>query len=258
MRVYLAALIGVIATSTFNVEPVAAWDPIGDLRDPRRIVRNAGREIGNAGREIDRMRIEAQANAGSPAFEAWLNRSRADASRGSMPIPPHIRQQLAGFYSDAILNRARFKIGDPGVFNLANLSIRYGSAAAVTLIDVIVFKNHNDAYYNPTLWAHELKHVEQFANWGTRDFTIRYLRSWNSVENEAYDAQNRFAARAQQQPAPWPPAPQHQTTAFPSFPQGSAASCTTPFGYCLMGVGVPIGAQCYCPSPRGPIWGFAR
>jgi hypothetical protein len=235
-----------------------AWDPIGDITHPDRILRNVGRELDNAGREADRIRLEAQAQAGAPAFEQWLIQSRnTAASGGASPIPPHIRQQLQGFYDDSVLNRARFKIGDGGVFNLANLSIQYGGAAAVTLIDVIVFKDAGDAYNNPVLWAHELKHVQQFASWGTRDFSIRYLRSWNGVEGEAYAAENSYqswssqmAQRVYSSAAPMP-------VVLPPQP-AIARVCATNFGMCGMGVAIPVGSQCYCQTYNGPIWGVAR
>ena len=234
-----------------------AWDPIGDITHPDRIVRNVGRELDNAGREVDRIRLEGQAQAGAPAFEQWLNQSRNTASGGASPIPPHIRQQLQGFYDDDILNRARFKIGDGGVFNLASLSIQYGGAAAVTLIDVIVFKNAGDAYNNPILWSHELKHVQQFRNWGVRDFAIRYLRSWNGVEGEAYAAENSYQNWSSQM------AQRNYTAVAPmpvvAPPQPAVASlCATNFGMCGMGVAIPLGSQCYCPTFNGPVWGVAR
>ena len=45
----------------FCCAPAFAWDPIGDITHPDRIVRNVGRELDNAGKEIDRVRLEAQA-----------------------------------------------------------------------------------------------------------------------------------------------------------------------------------------------------
>lgn len=184
-----------VACSTLTFSPCWAWDPIGDITHPDRIVRNVaretgnavrdipnvprnvGREIDNAGQTIDRWRLEGQAQAGAPVLENWFIQSRNNAaSGGTFPVPPHIRQALAGFYDEDILNRARYKIGDAGVVNLASLSISYGHADAVTLIDVIVFANQAGAN-DPVLWAHELKHVQQFRDWGTRDFSIRYLRS---------------------------------------------------------------------------------
>jgi Domain of unknown function (DUF4157) len=240
------------------VSPVVmAWDPIGDITNPGRIVRNVGRELDNAGKEVDRIRLEGQAQVGAPAFEQWLNQSRNTAGNGASPIPPHIRQQLQGFYDNDILSRVRFKIGDGGVFNLANLSIQYGGAAAVTLIDVIVFTNADDAYNNPKLWAHELKHVQQFRDWGTRDFAIRYLRSWNGVEGDAYAAENSYESWSRQM------AQRGFTPAAPvqvvSPPQPSIARvCATNFGMCGMGMAIPVGSQCYCPTYNGPVWGVAR
>ncbi|WP_457443812.1 eCIS core domain-containing protein [Roseateles sp. P5_E4] len=234
--------------------PSAAWDPIGDITHPERIVRNVGRELDNAGREVDRIRLEAQAQAGAPAFEQWLNQSRSNASNGAAPVPAHIRQQLQGFYDNDILNRARFKIGDGGVFNLANLSIQYGGAAAVTLVDVIVFQNAGDAYNNAALWAHELKHVQQFRDWGVRDFAIRYLRSWNGVEGEAYAAENSYQSWSSQMAQR--SAPQSTPTAMAQ--SAVARVCATNLGVCGMGVAIPVGSQCYCPTFNGPIWGVAR
>ena len=107
---------------------------------------------------------------------------------GAMPMPPDIRQAIQGLYDDG-LNMVRYKVGDGGALNLANNSIRVGGAEAVTLIDVVVFRGPTEAN-DPGLWVHELKHVEQFRDWGVRDFAIRYMRSWNSVE--AHEIQERY------------------------------------------------------------------
>lgn len=197
---------------------VYAWDPWGDITHPDRIIDNIERETRNAGRQIDRARIEANAQAGAPILQNWFIESRDTAIYGASPIPLQIRNQLTGFYDEDLLNRVRFKIGDAGTLNLANLSIQYGDADAVTLIDVVVFKNKNDAYNNPTLWAHELKHVQQFREWGVRNFSIRYIRSWNSVENEAYDAENMFA-RTNSQTVPSPRIPQVDSQIPQATPQ---------------------------------------
>jgi hypothetical protein len=128
-------------------------------------------------------------------------------------LPPHMRQQLQGFYDNDVLNRVRFKIGDRGSLYLANLSISYSSACAVALVDVVVFNTEQDAN-DVALWAHELKHIQQFRDWGVRDFSIRYLRSWNRVEADAHAAENAFVSwrtrMAQSHPAQLPgtgPAP---------------------------------------------------
>lgn len=177
-----------------------AWDPIGDLMDPGRILRNAEREAREVLKRTDELRLEAMVQAGAPLLQSWLEESRRTAARGAMPIPPGIRKSLSSFYDASVLDRARYKIGDPGVFNLANLSIQYGGATAVTLDDIVVFTNQVDAETNPVLWAHELKHVQQFRDWGIRDFSIRYLRSWNGVEDEAYAAEAAFQTLKERAP----------------------------------------------------------
>jgi hypothetical protein len=184
-----------IATNAF------AWDPVGDLLDPGRILRNAEREARAALAAADLARREAMIQAGYPLLQAWLEQSSRDASNGAQPIPAHIREQLEYCYSRAELDGIKFKVGDPGVFNLSNLSISYGGAFAVTLGDVIVFKTEHDAQTNALLWSHEVHHaVKQFRPWGFRDFSIRYLRSWNSVEDEAYRAQDECARKLRSKP----------------------------------------------------------
>lgn len=248
-----------LSASLLVSAPAFSWDPIGDITHPERILQNAGRELDNAGREIDRLRLETQTQAAAPAFQEWLNQSRNTAASGGVsPIPPHIRQQLQGFYDNDTLSRARFKIGDGGVFNLANLSIQYGGASAVTLIDIIVFNNAQDAYNNPVLWAHELKHIQQFRDWGTRDFAIRYLRSWNGVEGEAYAAENSYRNWSSQMARRSFDLTQSQASIPIPQPPAIAQICATGFGACQMMVGIPIGSQCYCQTYNGPIWGVAR
>lgn len=237
-----------------------AWDPLGDLQNPGRILRNVEREVGNAGRAVDKARLEAQAQSGAPAFQAWLQESRNTARNGgSSPIPGHIRSQVAGFFDEGLLNSVRYKVGDGGVFNLANLSIQYGGAGAVTLIDTIVFTNGSDASSNVVLWVHELKHVQQFRNWGVRDFAIRYLRSWNGVEGEAYAAQDQFTQWRNSQASSTPPQAPRFSNPQVAFPRPVAASaCTTPHGACPMGIAIAVGSPCYCPSMYGPVWGISR
>ena len=146
----------------------------------------------------EQLKNEIINRAGVPALEAWIIRSRNTAIVGSQPIPPQIRQALSGYIEQDVMNRARFKIGDKGILNLAGLTIEYGDRingreiSAVTLIDVIVFRNASDAYNNPSLWAHELTHVKQFRDWGTRDFSILYIRDENSVEYSAYAVGNGY------------------------------------------------------------------
>ena len=74
--------------------------------------------------------------------------------------------------------------------------IRFGHASAVTLDDVIVFEEGNTAVEDPRFWAHELKHVMQFEEWGLQGFATRYLSDYNAVENEATEFRWQFMKQA--------------------------------------------------------------
>jgi hypothetical protein len=111
--------------------------------------------VGNAVNELQASTLSG------PVLEQAINASRNTAINGAMPIPPHIRQQLAGYASVDSMNRVRYKIGDNGFLNLARLLEQGGFAAAVTLDEVIVFKGPSEAE-DVSVWAHELVHVDQY------------------------------------------------------------------------------------------------
>lgn len=134
---------------------------------------------------VEKVWSVVQIHAVEPGFRLGLERSRDDARRGASSIPPKIRRALSGFFRKELLDNVRYKVGDRGVLNLARLSIDYGDADAVTLIDTIVFKDASGAASNAELWAHEMQHVDQFDRWGVRDFAKRYLRMHKDVELEA-------------------------------------------------------------------------
>jgi hypothetical protein len=152
----------------------------------------AGEQLRQVGRDIDRVRLEFQSSVFTgPALEQWLNASRNSAMNGAMVMPAEMRSALQGWYDPRLMDKVRFKIGDGGELNLGNNAIRYGGSAAITLIDVIVFKGPSEAVC-PSLWAHEMKHVQQFDEWGVHSFAVQYMRSWNSIENPAYDIERQY------------------------------------------------------------------
>ncbi|UCI23976.1 DUF4157 domain-containing protein [Mesorhizobium sp. B2-8-5] len=137
---------------------------------------------------------ELQANVlTGPALEHAIRASRNSAIKGSMPIPPEIQKRLKGYSTKDSMKVVRYKIKDKGFVNLARLLEQGGFADAVTLIDVVVFRGPGEAA-DPSIWAHELKHVEQYQAWGVRRFAIRYARNSGSVENPAYAKGNGFLA----------------------------------------------------------------
>jgi hypothetical protein len=145
----------------------------------------------------------ASARAGGLLLEQWLVASRNQSAAGALPIPPAIRDKLKDSFDAKLLDIARYKIDDNGELNLANLNLHYGDlagnrVAAVTLIDVIVFRDEKTAADDST-WAHELFHVKQFREWGVHDFAMRYARDFHEVENPAYEFQAAYrrGSRAQ-------------------------------------------------------------
>ncbi len=126
-------------------------------------------------------------------FAASLTRSRDAARANSQPIPDNIRAALAGYYSEDLLDTVRFSIGDTTPDGLAGFAIRNGNAAAVTLIDTVVFSK--DEYTNNlALWAHEIHHVHQYAEWGVDGFAERYVFNWEMVEADARARTEDFIA----------------------------------------------------------------
>jgi hypothetical protein len=77
---------------------------------------------------------------------------------------------------------------------LPALAFSYGDATAITLGDVVLFKNELVAETDLKVWAHELTHVMQYQRWGVEGFTERYVRDSGAVEREAIDNADRFAA----------------------------------------------------------------
>jgi hypothetical protein len=142
-------------------------------------------------RQLMRVQLNFGSNVITGALESALMRSRNEARVDSLPIPDDIRAGLAPFYPDETLDKVRYKVGDISPDGLAGFAIRNGNAAAVTLVDTIIFKDEN-LTKNLALWAHEVHHVEQFSQWGVNGFAARYAFGWDSVEQEARDRANEY------------------------------------------------------------------
>jgi hypothetical protein len=123
-------------------------------------------------------------------LQNWIAQSRDSAARGDIrPIPLNIRAQLEPWYDIQVLDSARYMVGDDVELNAAHTMLQNPDVRAVTLIDIIVFRNSEDALNDVALWAHELKHVQQYQQWGDREFATRYTRDYEAVEAPAYEIQ---------------------------------------------------------------------
>ena len=127
-------------------------------------------------------------------LQAWLEKSHRAAAAGDLQkIPLNIRAQLEPYYSLQVLDSVRYKVGDDVELNAAHTMLQNPDVNAVTMIDIIVFRHEEDAQNNVALWAHELKHVEQYQQWGAAEFALRYVRDYTQVEAPAYGIQSRVS-----------------------------------------------------------------
>lgn len=132
--------------------------------------------------------VNSQAQYGSnlvaSALETALKRSRDTVRVDSKPVPEEVIRALSPFYSRETFEGVRYAVGDISPTGLAGFAIRNGNAAAVTLVDTIVFKD-DDYVKNIALWAHEMHHIEQYKEWGLSGFATRYAFGWTEVEESA-------------------------------------------------------------------------
>ncbi len=132
------------------------------------------------------MQVQTQysANVISETLASAMQRSRDNVRPTSKPIPDEVLKEMVPFYPAELLKDVRYTIGDTSQAGLAGFAIRNGNAAAVTLIDTIVFKD--EKYVGSlALWAHELHHVQQYHDWGLSGFAAHYAFGWKEVEAEA-------------------------------------------------------------------------
>jgi Domain of unknown function (DUF4157) len=129
------------------------------------------------------------------ALGALIDEARQQAiADGVRPVPPGVYRALLGYFPAALLQKCRYAIGNSHALTLPALAFAYGDATAITLGDVVLFKNERVAEADLKVWAHELTHVMQYQRWGIEGFAERYVRDSAAVEREAIDNANRFVA----------------------------------------------------------------
>ncbi|MGE4094412.1 MAG: DUF4157 domain-containing protein [Candidatus Binatia bacterium] len=121
-----------------------------------------------------------------PVLADAIRRGRDHAATTARPIPTKVRQELAPFFSAALLKKVRYSTDwqhTTAESALYSLLLATG-AEAVTLGHVIIFRDAQHAT-NPVLWAHELTHVEQYERLGLAAFAAQYLQQGWQMEQEA-------------------------------------------------------------------------
>ena len=117
---------------------------------------------------------------------------RQAIAAGVRPLPTPIYRGLLGFFPDALLRNVRFASGWRDPISLPAFTFTYGDAAAVTVGDVVLFREERAAQRDLALWAHELTHVMQYQRWGVDGFASRYVRDSDDIEREAKANAYRF------------------------------------------------------------------
>jgi Ricin-type beta-trefoil lectin domain/Domain of unknown function (DUF4157) len=75
---------------------------------------------------------------------------------------------------------------------LQGVALHPGGAQAITLTNVVVFKQ-SATTYNINMWAHEMFHVRQYHEMGLAEFAATYTLSYKSIEAPAYDFGSYFS-----------------------------------------------------------------
>jgi hypothetical protein len=142
---------------------------------------------------VGQMLVQDLGGLAAQLLAQWIAESRQQIlAAGTRPIPPQIIQGLTGYFAPALLHEVRYRSGGGTELSLPALAFRYGDAAALTLVDVVMFNAEADAQTDLKLWAHELTHVMQYRRWGLDGFAARYVADSNAVEREAYANADRF------------------------------------------------------------------
>jgi hypothetical protein len=158
-----------------------------------------GRLLSGAGRSVVRP-VRPALYGGVAGLSAGALAARIDSARrqaiadGVRPVPPLVYRALLGYFAATLLQKCRFAVGNAPALTVPGLSSCDGDMAAITLGDVVLFKDSRTAAVDLKLWAHELTHVLQYQRWGVEGFAEHCLHDRDAVEREAVDNANRFAA----------------------------------------------------------------
>lgn len=198
---------------------------------------------------------ELNAESHGPMLAAWIEASRADVlNAGTNNIPPQMFAALSGYFPPDVLSSVRYRSGWGNELALPALSFNFGDAAAITLNEVVMFRNEIDAQNNAKLWAHELTHVLQYRSWGVLDFAKRYIKDHRGVEAEADANADRFEQ--------WQFANRGMPNGggFPqpgTIPVASSIVCRmNPVNFCLLPMPTGVGQGCQCLTPVGVFGGI--
>ncbi|MFL5741135.1 MAG: hypothetical protein ACJ75B_13010 [Flavisolibacter sp.] len=126
---------------------------------------------------------------------AAIHAARESHYQNSKPIPDAIKQSLSGIFSQQVLSRARYAVGKVEITlpNFIGKGVKYNDDHyAVTVDDIIVFKVEPGITGFLSWWAHEIRHTEQYMQWGVELFAYKYIKDLGtSIEGDAESYEKR-------------------------------------------------------------------
>jgi hypothetical protein len=147
------------------------------------------------------------------AVNDYITGSRKKYSERATPLSPVQQAAMQPFFAPEILNETRLlvlngsRISDPPFYAMARvMGIRnlpsFSDVAAVTFVDVVV--SHEE--FSDDLLFHELVHVAQYAQLGSKEFSLRYVNGFIKsgsyegipLEEQARELEARFSANGKQ------------------------------------------------------------
>lgn len=183
LRSLAPTLIAALSVTACSGEPASVH-----LRPPaewRASIEQTARQAAGEARGVSQEALRRSPAITGPALAQAIRFSRAQAlTQAPAPMPDRIRTALAPYFSDDILDGARWTTAGQDLGLGSILARWYYEEGAVTLQDVIVFSDAAVAR-NVWLWAHELAHMEQYRRLGTQGFAARYAGDWRALEAEA-------------------------------------------------------------------------
>jgi hypothetical protein len=140
--------------------------------------------------------------------EEYINSSRKKYALQAGPLTVAQRSAMQPFFPVEVLDAARLcvlrgtRVPNPSMYSMAKMmGIRnlpdFSEMAAITFVDVVV--SHEE--FTDALLFHELVHVAQYAQMGSKEFAARYVNGFIQggsyeeipLEKNAYELEGRFS-----------------------------------------------------------------
>ena len=126
------------------------------------------------------------------AVEGFIVASRKKYGANAVPLTPAQKRAMQPFFSREILDQVKVvalngsRVEDPPFYAMAKMMgirnlLSFSEVAAVTFVDIVV--SHEP--FSDTLLFHELVHVVQYAQMGSKEFASRYVRGF--LKSGSYD-----------------------------------------------------------------------